>query len=119
MNTKPSDGRPPPDSESSSAFEATAADVDRYYLLRLYTNGSSSRSIKAIANLRKLCEEHLEGRHDLEIVDISKNPELAVAEQVIAAPTLVKMLPLPLRRFIGDLSQTERILIGLDLRNDS
>jgi circadian clock protein KaiB len=119
MNTKPHDGRPPPDAGNFSAFEAAAADMDRHYLLRLYTNGSSSRSIKAIANLRKLCEEHLEGRHELEIVDISKNPELAIAEQVIAAPTLIKMLPLPLRRFIGDLSQTERILIGLDLREDS
>ncbi len=119
MKKKAPQKKPPPDQAIASAFEAAAAATDRHYLLRLYTNGSSSRSVKAIANLRKLCEEHLEGRHVLEIVDISENPELAKAEQVIAAPTLVKMLPLPLRRFIGDLSQTERIIIGLDLRENS
>jgi circadian clock protein KaiB len=109
---------PSSDPETATAFEAAAAATNRHYLLRLYTNGSSSRSLKAIANLRKLCEQHLEGRHVLEIVDLSTNPELAKAEQVIAAPTLVRMLPLPLRRFIGDLSQTERIIIGLDLCED-
>ena len=67
-------------------------------------------------NIRKICEEHLQGRYDLEIVDISQHPTLAEGEQIIAAPTLIKKLPLPLRRFIGDLSQTERILLGLDLR---
>ena len=67
-------------------------------------------------NIRKICEEHLAGRYDLEVVDLSRNPALAEGEQIIAAPTLVKKLPLPLRRFIGDMSQTERILVGLDLR---
>ncbi|MGZ8191072.1 MAG: circadian clock KaiB family protein, partial [Methylococcaceae bacterium] len=67
-------------------------------------------------NIRKICEEHLQGRYDLEVVDISQNPTLAEGEQIIAAPTLIKKLPLPLRRFIGDMSQTERILLGLDLR---
>jgi len=67
-------------------------------------------------NIRKICEEHLQGRYDLEVVDISQRPMLAEGEQIIAAPTLIKKLPLPLRRFIGDLSQTERILLGLDLR---
>ena len=71
--------------------------------------------MKAISNIRKICEEHLEGRYDLEVVDISRNPTLAEGEQIIAAPTLIKKLPLPLRRFIGDMSHTDRILIGLDL----
>jgi circadian clock protein KaiB len=68
-------------------------------------------------NIRRICEEHLRGRYDLEVVDISEHPTLAQGEQIIAAPTLIKKLPLPLRRFIGDMSQTERILLGLDLRN--
>ncbi len=78
--------------------------------------GTTPHSNRAIVNLRKICEEHLKGRYDLEVVDISQNPVLAEGEQIIAAPTLIKQLPLPLRRFIGDMSQTERILVGLDLR---
>lgn len=86
-------------------------------VLRLYVNGSSPRSIRAIANIRKICDEHLQGRHDLEIIDISQHPLLAKSEQILAAPTLVKMLPLPSRRFVGDMSLSERILLGLGLRN--
>ena len=86
------------------------------YVLRLYITGATPRSIRAISNIRKICEEYLEGRYDLEVVDISQHPTLAEGEQIIAAPTLIKRLPLPLRRFIGDMSQTERILLGLDLR---
>lgn len=87
-----------------------------HYILKLYITGTTLRSTKAIVNIRKICEEHLQGRYDLEVVDISQNPTLAEGEQIIAAPTLIKKLPLPLRRFIGDMSQTERILLGLDLR---
>ena len=86
------------------------------YVLRLYITGSTARSARAISNIRKICEEHLEGRYDLEVVDICQHPTLAEGEQIIAAPTLIKELPLPLRRFIGDMSQTGRILLGLDLR---
>jgi circadian clock protein KaiB len=86
------------------------------YVLRLYITGSSARCIRAISNIRTICEEYLEGRYDLEVVDISQHPRLAEGEQIIAAPTLIKKLPLPLRRFIGDMSETDRILIGLDLR---
>jgi circadian clock protein KaiB len=86
------------------------------YLLRLYVTGSTPRSTRAITNIRKICEQHLEGRYDLEIIDLAQHPTLAEGEQIIAAPTLIKRLPLPLRRFIGDMSQTDRILIGLDLR---
>ena len=70
----------------------------------------------AIRNIKKICDEHLRGRYDLEVIDVYQNPVLAKGEQIIAAPTLIKKLPLPLRRFIGDLSDSERILLGLDLR---
>ena len=88
---------------------------DARYLLQLYITGATSQSARAIANIRKICEEHLEGRYELEVVDISQHPALAQGEQIIAAPTLIKRFPLPLRRFIGDMSQTARILLGLDL----
>ena len=96
---------------------AAAADAPAICVLRLYVVGSSPRSARAISNIRKICDEHLAGRHDLEIVDISQNPELAKSEQLVAAPTLIKKLPLPARRFVGDMSQSERILLGLDLRD--
>jgi len=100
-----------------AAFEAAAAALDHSrYVLRLYVTGTTPHSLRAIVNIRKICEEHLDGRYELEIVDISRHPALAEGEQIIAAPTLIKKLPLPLRRFIGDMSQTERILLGLDLR---
>jgi circadian clock protein KaiB len=86
------------------------------YVLKLYVTGSTPQSAKAIANLKKICEDHLKGRYDLEVIDIYQQPTLAEGEQIIAAPTLVKKLPPPLRRFIGDMSQTERILLGLDIR---
>ena len=98
-------------------FAAAASNPDTVcYVLRLYVTGTTRNSERAIVNIRKICEEHLRGRYDLEIVDISQHPTLAEGEQIIAAPTLIKKLPLPLRRFIGDMSQTERILLGLDLR---
>jgi circadian clock protein KaiB len=95
--------------------DGAAHDATRY-VLRLYVTGSTPRSTRAISNIRKICEEYLEGRYDLEVVDISQHPALAEGEQIIAAPTLIKQLPLPLRRFIGDMSQTDHILLGLDLR---
>jgi circadian clock protein KaiB len=98
----------------STPSSAEAPTTTRYDL-RLYVVGSLPRSARAIANTRQICEEHLEGRYDLEIVDISQHPTLAEGEQIIAAPTLIKKFPLPLRRFIGDMSQTARILVGLDL----
>ena len=96
---------------------ATVVGANAYYILRLYITGTTLQSTRAILNIRKICEEHLEGRYELEVVDISQHPTLAIGEQIIAAPTLIKKLPLPLRRFIGDMSQTERILLGLDLRD--
>lgn len=100
-----------------AALEAAAAAQDTArYVLRLYVTGTTRHSTRAIVNIRKICEEHLQGRYELEIVDISQHPTLVEGEQIIAAPTLIKKLPLPLRRFIGDMSQTERLLLGLDLR---
>jgi circadian clock protein KaiB len=86
------------------------------YVLRLYVAGLTPRSQMAIKNIKKICEEHLKGRYDLEVIDVYQKPVLAKGEQIIAAPTLIRKLPLPLRRFIGDLSDSERILLGLDLR---
>jgi circadian clock protein KaiB len=102
--------------EADTLEALAAAHATARYVLRLYITGSTPRSARAISNIRKICEEHLEGRYDLEIVDIAQHPTLAEGEQIIAAPTLIKKLPLPLRRFIGDMSHTERILLGLDLR---
>jgi len=99
------------------ALEAAVASPDTArYVLRLYVTGTTRNSARATVNIRKICEEHLQGRYKLEIVDISLHPTLAKDGQIIAAPTLIKTLPLPLRRFIGDMSQTERILLGLNLR---
>lgn len=105
-----------PTTEVKQMDDAVAAQDAARYVLRLYITGSSPRAVRAIANIRNICEEYLKGRYDLEIVDISQHPTLAVGEQIIAAPTLIKKLPLPLRRFIGDMSETDRILVGLDLR---
>ncbi len=104
--------------ETSAAFERLVGQTDgaSRYVLRLYVTGMTPRSMRAIANLRSVCEERLQGRHDLEIVDIYQHPQLGRDEQVIAAPTLIKRLPLPLRRIVGDLSDRERVLFGLDLR---
>ena len=85
------------------------------YTLCLYVTGSSTRSLRAISNLKKICEEYLSDNYDLEVIDIYDNPGAAREAQIIAAPTLVKRLPQPLRRFIGDLSNTQKILVGLDI----
>jgi circadian clock protein KaiB len=86
------------------------------YLLRLFVTSASSRTATAIANLRRICEQELEGEYDLEIIDVLEYPELAEDEKILATPTLIKSLPLPLRRVIGDLSNTEKVLLGLEVR---
>jgi circadian clock protein KaiB len=86
------------------------------YLLRLYVTGTTGKSVRAIQNVRRICDEHLRGLYDLEVVDIYKNLPLARGDQIIAAPTLIKRLPEPLRRLIGDMSDEERVLVGLDIR---
>jgi circadian clock protein KaiB len=85
------------------------------WVLRLYTAGQSPRSLAALDNLKRLCEEHLSGRYSIEVVDLLKNPRLAKDDQIVAIPTLVRQLPPPLRKIIGDLSDTERALVGLQL----
>jgi len=104
--------------DSVADFEqaAKATPTSQQYVLRLYVAGINPRSSAAIRALTEICEEHLKGRYDLEIVDIYQQPTLAAGEQIIAAPTLIKKLPEPLRRFIGNLADKERILVGLDLR---
>ena len=89
------------------------------YVLRLYVTGMTSRSGHAVDNLRAICEEYLEGRYDLEVIDIYQQPALTKGEQIIAAPTLIKKSPLPARRIIGDMSNRERVLAGLDLVHPS
>jgi circadian clock protein KaiB len=89
------------------------------YILNLYVSGITPRSTLAIENIRHICREHLEGRYELEVIDIFQQPEEARKEQIIAAPTLIKKIPLPLRKFIGDLSNTERILTGLEIKKKS
>ena len=102
---------------STEEFEKTAAKRDRAkYVLRLYVTGMTPKSTQAIANVQKLCEKYLKGYYELEVIDIYQQPKLAKGEQIIATPTLIKKLPLPLRKLIGDMSDTERFLVGIDLK---
>ena len=84
--------------------------------LRLYVAGQTARSLTAFANLKQICEEHLAGRYTIQVIDLMLHPQLAQGDQIIAVPTLVRKLPVPVRKIIGDLSNTERVLVGLDLR---
>lgn len=84
--------------------------------LRLYVAGMTARSATAFSNLKKICEEHLAGEYSIEVIDLLKNPKLASGDQIVAVPTLVRKLPEPVRKIIGDLSNTQRVLVGLDLR---
>jgi len=103
--------------DSSEKFEKALADSKKTkYVLRLFIAGNSTKSANAIDSIRDICETNLKGRYTLEVIDIYQQPELARGEQIIAAPTLIKSLPPPLRRIIGDLSSKERILIGLNLK---
>ena len=102
--------------DSTEEFEqAAAAKRTEKYVLRLYVTGMTPKSINAIENVKKLCEQYLPGRYELDVVDIYQQPNVAKTEQLIAAPTLIKKLPLPLRRFIGDMSNKDKILVGLDI----
>lgn len=90
--------------------------LSKTWELRLYVAGQTSKSITAFANLKKICEEHIPGKYHIEVVDLLKNPTLAKGDQILAIPTLVRKLPEPIRKILGDLSDTERVLVGLDLR---
>ena len=98
---------------------ASPAKPDEHWTLRLYVAGQTPKSSAAFDNLKRLCEERLKGHYSIEVIDLLKNPRLAKDDQILAIPTLVRRLPLPVRRIIGDLSNTERVLVGLDLRKDS
>jgi len=105
------------DADASERFAKAIEDRDRrHYRLRLYVVGATPRSQLAISNLREVCEKELAGRYELEVIDIYQQPTLSAGEQIIAAPTLIKELPLPVRRLVGDMSDHERVLLGLDLQ---
>jgi circadian clock protein KaiB len=95
--------------------DQTGSDPERWEL-RLYVAGQSPKSITAFSNLKQICEEHLQGRYSIEVIDLVQRPQLAADDQIVAIPTLVRKLPEPLRRIVGDLSNTERTLVGLQLR---
>lgn len=101
--------------DETSSHEVKAKREASEWVLRLYVAGQTRNSIKAFANLRRICEEHLEGRHRIELIDLLENPQLAKEHQILAVPTLVRRLPPPVKKIIGDLSKTERVLVGLDL----
>jgi len=99
-----------------SSDVAPAPTPEPVWELRLYVAGQTPRSLQAFANLKRICEEHLAGCYQIEVVDLLKNPQLAQGDQILALPTLVQKLPEPVRKIIGDLSNAERVLVGLDLR---
>ncbi|MEW6061039.1 MAG: circadian clock KaiB family protein [Bacteroidota bacterium] len=104
---------------NTKAFEvAISGSSKERYVLRLYVSGITPRSLRAIENVKNVCEQHLKGRYELEVIDIYQKPRLAEGEQIIAAPTLIKKLPLPLRRIIGDMSKIDRLIVGLDLQKE-
>jgi circadian clock protein KaiB len=100
--------------ESEAAMRDAEVEV---YVLRLFVAGSTPRSLRAISNIRAICEQYLQGRYELEVFDVYQQPELAESERIIAVPTLLKTLPLPFRQLVGDLSDLDRVLVGLDLRS--
>jgi circadian clock protein KaiB len=103
--------------DSSNDFEKEIKkNKNTEYILRLYVTGATPQSIKAITNIKKICEEYLKNRYTLEIIDIYQQPLLAEGDQIVAAPTLIKRLPSPLKKLIGDMSNTDRVLLGLDIK---
>ena len=94
-------------------------ETGEFFELRLYVAGQTPKSLTALANLKKICNEHLDGRFELHVIDLVKTPQLAQGDQILAIPTLVRNLPHPMRKIIGDLSDTERVLVGLDVRKNS
>ena len=95
----------------------TSLPKDDRWILRLYVAGEAAKSLTAFSNLKKICEQHLPNRHSIEVVDLAKHPEMAQNDQIVALPTLVRKLPEPIRRVIGDLSNLDRVLVGMDLKS--
>ncbi len=119
-STKTAPKRPPAASKASKPTKKprtkAAAEDPETWTLRLYVTGQTPKSVEAFANLKRICEEHLSGRYMLEVVDLLREPALARGDQILAVPTLVRRLPQPVKKLIGDLSNTERVLVGLNLR---
>jgi circadian clock protein KaiB len=102
---------------SEGASPATSSPGNtKAYVLRLYIAGQTPKSVLALTNLKEICETHLQGRYEIEVIDLLENPQLAQGDQILALPTLVRRLPEPIKKIIGDLSNTERVLVGLDLQ---
>ncbi|HEY0185089.1 MAG TPA: circadian clock KaiB family protein [Rhodopila sp.] len=108
-------GNPAAGVQDGSADRHSDADADTFHL-RLYVAGQTAKSVTAMANLKRICETHLAGRYQIEVIDLIQNPTLAAGDQILAIPTLVRRLPEPLKRIIGDLSNTEKLLVGLDIK---
>ncbi len=104
------------DQENSDIYDKETEHKDEHWTLRLYVAGQTPKSRTAFANLKKICEEHLAGQYSIEVIDLLENPKLARGDQIFAVPTLVRRLPEPIKKIIGDLSNTERVLVGLDIR---
>jgi len=104
-----------PDPAQPKAKTTPRKEASGGYILKLYVAGQSPKSVAAITNIKKICEENLQGRYELDVIDLYQQPQLAQGEQIIAVPTLIRKLPVPLRRIIGDMSNTERVLVGLDI----
>jgi circadian clock protein KaiB len=108
-----------PKKNTTKDFESAArASKGPRYILRLYVTGATPQSIRAITNIKKICEEYLKNRYTLEIIDIYQQPHLAEGDQIVAAPTLIKKLPAPLKKLIGDMSNIDKVLLGLDLKTE-
>ena len=105
--------------KSSRSAQQEDKQAPAHYVLKLYVAGQSPKSVNAIANLKKICEQNLQGRYELEVIDLYQQPQLAQGDQIIAVPTLIRKLPPPLSRIIGDLSDTERVLVGLDIKKET
>ena len=105
-----------PTNNSSEALDQAITELDdRYYCLRLYIAGTTVNSINALENIKRICEEHLQGRYELEVIDVYQQSGFSKQENIIAVPTLIKRLPPPLQRIIGNMSKTEKVLVGLDI----
>jgi circadian clock protein KaiB len=105
--------------EENSECDDAGLRPGEFWTLKLYVAGQSPRSLAAFANLKKICAEHLPGKYSIEVIDLLEHPQLAAGDQIIAIPTLIRKIPKPMRKIIGDLSNTDRVLVGLDLRKET
>jgi len=104
------------ETKSKASQKGKQTGAEKHWQLKLYVAGQTSKSLTAFANLKRICEEHLEGKYQIEVIDLLVNPQLAKGDQILALPTLVRRVPEPIKKIIGDLSNTERVLVGLDIK---